>query len=93
MALNGDTLGKAINDALVDAGLAENDSTGAAEQRWKLIAKTIMDHIVANAEISTTVSTTVASGIVVSVAGPTGPLPGSTTATGAGSGSGTGTVK
>ncbi len=73
MAMNGDTLGQAIADAIVDAG-ASAAGKAQCEAFWKKVANEIVDHIKNNAEVP--------SGISVSTTGTSTAQSGATTAAG-----------
>lgn len=84
MALNGNTLGQEIWDALDAAGYPMDPT---ALDVWKAVANAIVDHVTANAQVDTNTSSNV---VVTSVSGvTTGPGvsgPGAGTATGTGTG-------
>lgn len=73
MALNGDTLGIAIAQAVLDPN-ATPEGKAMCETFWKKIANCITDHIKDNAEVP--------AGISVSTTGSAGPQQGQTTAAG-----------
>lgn len=77
MAMNKDTLGKAIAKRIIDSN-APSDMKKKVEDLWIGIAGEIIDHIKANAQI------TVAAGIPVSTAGSPTAQTGATTSTGTG---------
>ena len=73
MAMNGDTLGVAIADAIMDASAS---AAGKAQCRefWKKVANEIVSHIQSNAEVP--------AGIFVSTTGTSTAQSGATTAPG-----------
>lgn len=73
MAMNGDTLGVAIADAIMDAGASEAGKTQCREF-WKKVANEIVSHIQSNAEVP--------AGISVSTTGSSTAQTGATTAPG-----------
>ena len=73
MAMDGDTLGQAIADAIVDSG-ASSEGKAQCVEFWKKVAKQIVSHIQANAEVP--------AGIAVSTAGSPTAQTGSTTSAG-----------
>ena len=73
MAMNGDTLGIAIADAVLDSG-ATAEGKVQCQDFWKKVANEIVSHIKSNAEVPV--------GISVSTTGAATAQPGSTTAPG-----------
>ncbi len=73
MAMNGDTLGLAIADAVLDSGASEEGKT-QCQEFWKKVANEIVSHIKANAEVP--------AGISVSTTGSSTAQTGNTTAAG-----------
>lgn len=73
MAMNGDTLGIAIADAVLDSG-ATADAKVQCQEFWKKVANEIVSHIKSNAEVP--------AGISVSTTGSSVAQTGSTTAPG-----------
>lgn len=73
MAMNGDTLGVAIADAIMDASASEDGKTQCREF-WKKVANEIVSHIQSNAEVP--------AGISVSTTGTSTAQTGATTAPG-----------
>lgn len=73
MAMNGDTLGLAIADAVLDSSASEEGKT-QCQEFWKKVANEIVSHIKANAEVP--------AGIAVSTTGTSTAQTGSTTAAG-----------
>lgn len=73
MAMNGDTLGVAIADAIMDASASEAGKTQCREF-WKKVANEIVSHIQSNAEVP--------AGISVSTTGTSTAQTGATTAPG-----------
>lgn len=73
MAMNGDTLGVAIADAIMDASASEAGKTQCREF-WKKVANEIVSHIQSNAEVP--------AGISVSTTGSPAAQTGATTAPG-----------
>lgn len=92
MAMNGDDLGKAIANAVNGLDLSSKPAP-STEDIWKIVANVLVNYMKANIEVTTDVSTTVASGIAVTTAGSATAQVGQTTAVGSGSGTGTGTIK
>lgn len=92
----GSGLAQEMADLMLSAlgGLGTPPGSTVAEQQvddvCNAIAKAVVSHITANAEVLTSVATTVASGIPVATAGSPSAQTGATTATGAGAGTGTG---
>ena len=73
MAMDGDVLGKAIADAVVDSG-ASAEGKAQCTAFWKKVAAEIVSHIQGNAQVN--------SGIPVSTTGSAAAQTGATTAPG-----------
>lgn len=57
MAMNGDTLGLAIADAVLDSGASEEGKT-QCQEFWKKVANEIVSHIQQNAEVPAGITVT-----------------------------------